>query len=113
MASRVAVWKERHPSTIMRLRSLMLHRMEYGWILGIVQGLIFIFVTYLMGVPPASGIAVATLGLLAIVMAIRAEDKWELPEKVTWLVIATCMMMVEYRQSLMTEASRTKITSRT
>ncbi len=69
--------------------------MEYGWILGIVQGLIFIFVTYWMRVPPASGIAVATLGLLAIVMAIRAEDKWELPEKVIWLVIATCMMMVE------------------
>ena len=68
---------------------------RYSWPLAVIQGLFFLIAYWLFLSPPSPGIAVAILGLVAIVMAIRVEEEWGRTERVLWLSLATFLMIVE------------------
>jgi hypothetical protein len=68
---------------------------NYKWTLAAIQGLSIIATSYWIQVPPSPGIAVAVLGLVAVVMTIRAEEKWGRSERIAWLVLALGLMVVE------------------
>jgi hypothetical protein len=84
-------------SVRMRIVSWARRPIQYTWTLAVVQGLLIVFASYFYWRPPDSGAAVAVLGLVAIVMAIRAEGHWKLTEKAAWLALATVLMCVEIR----------------
>jgi hypothetical protein len=88
-----------HRMELLFLKTAMWLRapVEYTWMLAVIQGLALIFSSYFLYSPPTSGISVAALGLVAVIMAIRVEEKWGRTERVAWLILATVLMMVEVR----------------
>ena len=77
----------------MRLRGPV----EYTWTLAAIQGFAIIATSYWIQIPPSPGIAVGVLGLVAVVMTVRAEDEWGRTERIAWLLLALCLMVVEIR----------------
>jgi len=81
-----------------RLISVALYPLDkYTWTLAAIQAVSFAVAFYWFQWPPSSGIAVAGLGLVAIVMAVRDEEKWGRTERIAWLVLASILMSVEIR----------------
>jgi hypothetical protein len=79
------------------LRSGLFRQIRYSWGLAILQGTLLVGVFYWIQCPPNLGIAVAGLGLVAIIMSIRAEEKWGKSERTAWLILASVLMIVEVR----------------
>jgi hypothetical protein len=70
---------------------------NYSWIWAVVQGLCIVLVSFWIRQPPFLGIGVAVLGVVAIFMAIRAEQKWSKIERAAWFIVATGLLIVEIR----------------
>jgi len=77
----------------MRLRGPV----EYKWSWAAIQAPLIIAASYWWYVPAVPGIAVAFLALVAVAMALRAEENWSRTERLFWLGLAICLMVVEIR----------------
>jgi hypothetical protein len=82
---------------VVRLKAIMLREIRYSWRLAILQGSLLVGVSYWIQRPPALGVSAASLGLVAIIMSIRAEEKWGKGERTAWLILASALMVVEVR----------------
>lgn len=88
-------------NTIGELRAAILRQalrpMNYSWPLAAIQSLCFVGAAYWFQVPPSSGVAVIVVGLVAVVMAVRAEEEWGRPERIAWLFLAVILSIVAIR----------------
>lgn len=97
MATRhTPVWKS-HPSWNSAILTWALQPVNYSWTLAVVQGTSLIGALYWFQRPSSPGKAVVVLGLVAVVMTIRAEEHWSRTERIMWLVLALVLAVVETR----------------
>src|SRR5579862_5356594 len=80
-----------------RAEEILKTPIRYSWNWAIFQGLLIIFASYFIQRPPIPGISVVALGLVAVVMTVRAEEEWSRTERLAWLVLAVILMIVEVR----------------
>jgi len=78
-----------------QIKNWMSKPINYSWIWAVVQGLCIVLISFWIRQPPFLGIGVAALGLVAIFMAIRAEQKWSKIERAAWFIVATGLLIVE------------------
>ncbi len=70
---------------------------RYSWRLAAIHVVFIDLALVGIWIIPIAGLAVAFLGLVAIIMSVRAEEKWSKTEKIMWLFLATVLMVVEVR----------------
>jgi len=76
---------------------MLLRPIRYSWPLALIQAAFLIGASYWFQRPSSSGVAVVILTVLAVVMAIRAEDKWGRLERAGWLSLIAIVSLVAIR----------------
>src|SRR5882724_2087449 len=94
---RMPVWMEKSDCWLFILK-LATRRIEYSWALAVIQGLCLILGFYFYQAPPSSiGIAGICLAVVALVMTVRAEERWSRTERVFWFFLAIILAGVEIK----------------
>src|SRR6266436_7251594 len=106
MVTRTPVWKQKRITSA--LIRMLLRPIRYSWPLALLQAAFLISASYWFQRPPSSGVAVVILTVLAIVMAIRAEDKWGRLERAGWLSLIAIVSLVAIRAVKEEDAQREK-----
>jgi hypothetical protein len=86
-----------YTTTRLELHNWLFRTVNYSWTLAIIQILFSIVVFYLMEAPQTSGVAVAVMGLVAVIMTVRAEEDWGRTERILWLSFALVLLIGEIR----------------
>ena len=92
------IWASSHPNWLTSIIKWALRPIDYSWNLATIQGISIIVASYFYEIPPYSiGIASIVLALVAVVMTIRAEEKWSRTERILWFVLALLLGGTEIR----------------
>lgn len=96
MPPRVPIWNKRRPVNNV-LRRIFLRPVNYSWSCASLQSGLVIGAAYWLQTPRSSGAAVVALGVLAVLKAVRAEDKWSQIERAGWLILLAIIALVAIR----------------
>lgn len=90
------IWK-RHRTILSAVAQMARRQVRYSWAIAVIQGTCLIAASYWLQRPPSSGVTVVVLGVVAVVMTVRAEDKWERLERIGWLFLTGVLALVAIR----------------
>jgi len=78
-----------------RLRQILLKDVKYSRTWAYIQAVAVVTVSYLFRVPVfSSAVIIVVVGLVAVFMTIRAEDKWGRVEQIVWFGLVTALSLL-------------------
>src|SRR5712692_1092046 len=93
---RTPIWK-RHRTILPTLVQVARRPVNYSWVLASIQGALLSLASYWYQSLPSSGVVLVIIGVVGVVMTIRAEDRWGRFEKMGWLFLTAVLALVAIR----------------